>query len=275
MDALPNGAETALAETISRVGGAGFEASLGRFLRRSIACNNVVIIAYHRATLPEVIYEQADDPIVFKDLHRLYVAGAYLLDPYHDLHVNRIAPGAYRLIDIAPDQFQRSQYYLDYYRQTTLADELTFVSYPDDDTTLTVCLGRDASMPRPFGAQAREVASRIGPVVIALADRHWHEVRAAPASTAPQVVIATDEPPERLRRVLVERHGIRLSQRQAQVALLILQGHSSVSIGLRLGVSAQTVKVFRRQIHARCGISSQAELFALLLPLLTERTTAP
>lgn len=275
MDALPNGAETALAETISRVGGAGFEASLGRFLRRSIACNNVVIIAYHRAALPEVLYEQADDPIVFKDLHRLYVAGAYLLDPYHDLHVNRIAPGAYRLIDIAPDQFQRSQYYLDYYRQTTLADELTFVSYPDGDTTLTVCLGRDASMPRPFGAQAREVASRIGPVVIALADRHWHEVRAAPASTAQPVVIATDEPPERLRRVLVERHGIRLSQRQAQVALLILQGHSSVSIGLRLGVSAQTVKVFRRQIHARCGISSQAELFALLLPLLTERTTAP
>ena len=77
-----------------------------------------------------------------------------------------------------------------------------------------------------------------------------------------------DAPPERLRRVLAENHAIRLSQRQAQVALLILQGHSSVSIGLRLGVSAQTVKVFRRQIHARCGISSQAELFALLLPLL-------
>ena len=72
----------------------------------------------------------------------------------------------------------------------------------------------------------------------------------------------------RLRRVLARSHSIHLSQRQAQVALLILQGHSSVSIGLRLGVSAQTVKVFRRQIHARCGISSQAELFALLLPLL-------
>jgi len=54
-------------------------------------------------------------------------------------------------------------------------------------------------------------------------------------------------------------------------ALLILQGHSSGSIGLRLGVSAQTVKVFRRQLYARCGISSQAELFALLLPLLTTK----
>jgi DNA-binding CsgD family transcriptional regulator len=55
------------------------------------------------------------------------------------------------------------------------------------------------------------------------------------------------------------------------VALMILRGHSSMSIGLRLGVSAQTVKVFRKQLYARCGISSQAELFALMMPLLKGR----
>lgn len=270
MDALPNAAEGALAEAIARMGGPGFEASLTGFLRRSITCNNVVFIIFRRAASPEVLYEQADDPIVFRDLLRLYVPGAYLLDPYHDLHLNRIASGAYRLMDIAPDHFHRSQYYLEYYRQTTLSDELAFVSYPDADTTLTICLGRDSSNTRPFGAQAREVAARIAPVVTMLSDRHLREVR-APPPTAPAALpsLPVDAPPERLRRVLAERHGIRLSERQAQVALLILQGHSSVSIGLRLGVSSQTVKVFRRQIHARCNISSQAELFALLLPLLT------
>jgi DNA-binding CsgD family transcriptional regulator len=63
--------------------------------------------------------------------------------------------------------------------------------------------------------------------------------------------------------------GIGLSPRQAQVALLILKGHSSLSIGLKLGLSPQTVKVFRKQLYARCGISSQGELFALMLPLLS------
>lgn len=267
MDLLPNTAEVALADAIRLAGGLGFEASLSRFLRRSIDCNNVVFIVYRRSATPEILYEQADDPIVFRDLYRVYVAGAYLLDPYHDLHLNRIAPGAYRLLDIAPDQFQRSQYYLDYYRQTTLTDELTFVSYPGEEMTLNICLGRDGSTPRPFGAQAREVAARIAPVVTALADRHLREFRVAPAPDAAPPP-AADEPVDRLRRLLAENHAIRLSQRQAQVALLILQGHSSVSIGLRLGVSPQTVKVFRRQIYARCSISSQAELFALLLPLL-------
>lgn len=267
MDALPNAAEVALADAIVRVGAPRFEAALAGFLRRSVPCNNVVLIVYRQVGQPLVLYEQADDPIVFRDLHRIYVAGAYLLDPFHELHIRRVAPGAYRLLDIAPDQFQRSQYYLDYYRQTTLSDELTFVSYPDGETTMTVCLGRDASMPRAFGTQARAAAARIAPLVAALTDRHWQALSAAPrAKPAPD---ASDDPPERLRRVLSEKHNIRLSPRQAQVALLILQGHSSVSVGLRLGVSAQTVKVFRRQIHARCGVSSQAELFALLLPLLT------
>lgn len=268
MDGLPNTAEVALAEAIRLAGSLGFEASLTRFLRRSIVCNNVVFIVYRRSETPRILYSQADDPVVFKDLYRVYTPGAYLLDPYHDLHINRVSPGAYRLLDIAPDQFQRSQYYLDYYRQTTLVDELTFVSYPDDDSTLNICLGRDASSPRPFGTDAREIAVRIAPVVTALTDRHLRDFAAAPASGAEPTVPEADEPAERLRRVLAESHAIRLSRRQAQVALLILQGHSSVSIGLRLGVSAQTVKVFRRQTYARCRISSQGELFALLLPLL-------
>ncbi len=268
MEPLPNMAETALAEAIGHVGSMGFEASLTAFLRRSIACANVVFILYRGTATPEALYWQADDPIVFRDLYRVYVPGAYLLDPFHDLHANRVAPGAYRLLDIAPDQFQRSQYFLDYYRQTTLVDELTFVSYPDADTTLNVCLGRDAATPRPFGPRARATAARIAPVVAALAHRHLREFRPARALAGVPPPPQPEAPVDRLRRLLAARHAIRLSQRQAEVALLILRGHSSMSIGLRLGVSAQTVKVFRRQIHARCRISSQAELFALLLPLL-------
>jgi DNA-binding CsgD family transcriptional regulator len=82
---------------------------------------------------------------------------------------------------------------------------------------------------------------------------------------APQPV---EDTPANLAAAAEERLGIALSPRQAQVALLILKGHSTLSIGLNLGLSPQTVKVFRKQLYARCGISSQAELFALMLPLL-------
>ena len=65
-------------------------------------------------------------------------------------------------------------------------------------------------------------------------------------------------------------HGISLTPRQAEIALLILKGHSSASIAMRLEISPQTVKVFRKQLYRKCAISSQAELFSLVMPLLSD-----
>ena len=66
------------------------------------------------------------------------------------------------------------------------------------------------------------------------------------------------------------QHDILLSKRQAEVALLILQGHSSLSIGLNLSISPQTIKVFRKQLYKKCNLTSQAELFALMMPMLEQ-----
>lgn len=167
--------------------------------------------------------------------------------------------GLYRLSDVAPDAFQRSRYFTDYYRQTTLVDELTFVAYPSPGVTLNLCLGRDGQSLRAFEARAIETCQRIAPIVLALAEGHWSGLSAA--GMAPEAVTV------KIRDRLADA-GIRLTPRQADVALLILQGHSSASIALQLQVSPQTVKVFRRQLYARCGLSSQAELFGLLMPIL-------
>jgi DNA-binding CsgD family transcriptional regulator len=264
MDPQPNAAEGRLAEAIRRMGQAGFETALTGWLRRSVPCDNLIVLAYREAGPPLVLYHQADDPKVYGLLDSTYLAGAYLLDPYHDLHQSRVAAGLYRLRDIAPDQFQRSRYFLDYYRSTGLIDEVTFVAYPAPGLTLNICLGRDGTSGQAFSAAEVQTASRISPIVTALSERHWSGVSGPPAPGAGR----GDQAAETLRAALVRSHGIRLSPRQAEVALLILRGHSSVSIGLRLAVSPQTVKVFRRQLYARCAIATQAELFALLLPLL-------
>jgi DNA-binding CsgD family transcriptional regulator len=264
MERLPNAAETHLAEAVRLIGGRGFEGALLAWLRRSIGVDNLLVLAYRDGVRPEVLYHQARRAEVFAELETTYVAGAYLLDPFHDLHLHRAPAGLYRLLDIAPDQFQRSRYFREYYRRTTITDELTYVAYPVRGVSLNICLGRDATSGTAFAAREVAVAQRIAPVVLALAERHWSRLRASGDG-------AEGDPTGALRRALAESHGIALSPRQAEVALMILRGHSSMSIGLRLGVSAQTVKVFRKQLYARCGISSQAELFALMMPLLKGR----
>lgn len=56
-----------------------------------------------------------------------------------------------------------------------------------------------------------------------------------------------------------------LTDREMQVVQLILVGHSSTSVALKLDVSLSTVKSHRRNIYAKLQISSQAELFSLFL----------
>lgn len=260
MQPLPNSAEAQLAQVIRRIGAPGFEGALTGWFHRCVAPDNLIVLAYRDVGPPQVLFRQSDQPQVFAQLENTYLAGAYLLDPYHDLNVSRVPAGAYRLRDVAPDAFHRSRYFSEYYQQTTLLDEITFVIYPARNVSLNICLGRDAASGQPFSSREVETCHRIAPVVIALAEAHWHGLAAEPVvqgNLAAQLVDA-----------LETVHGMRLSPRQAEVALLILRGHSTVSIGLRLGVSAQTVKVFRKQLYARCRISSQAELFALMLPLL-------
>lgn len=60
----------------------------------------------------------------------------------------------------------------------------------------------------------------------------------------------------------------RLSDREAEVARLILQGHSSKVIARMLGNSPETVKVFRKRINTKLGLASSAELFSLFLAAL-------
>ncbi len=60
----------------------------------------------------------------------------------------------------------------------------------------------------------------------------------------------------------------RLSDREAEVARLILQGHSSKGIARKMGNSPETVKVFRKRIHTKLGLATSAELFSLFLAAL-------
>ncbi len=256
----PNAAEGKLAEVIRRQGKPGFESALQDWLHRCLAPDNLIVLAYRVGAPPQVLYRHADSPQVFAHLESTYLAGAYLLDPYHDLHVTHVPPGAYRLRDVAPDAFHRGRYFLDYYQQTTMIDEITFVCYPRTDVSLNVCLGRDGTSARLFTPAEVEMAQRLSPIVAALAEAHWASI----ADLPPRIEDVTGG----LVAAMATQHDIRLSPRQAEVALMILRGHSTPSIGLRLGLSPQTVKVFRKQLYAKCNLSSQAELFALMVPLL-------
>ena len=59
-----------------------------------------------------------------------------------------------------------------------------------------------------------------------------------------------------------------LSDRELEIARLILRGFSSKAMAERLKISPDTIKVHRRHLYAKLDISSQPELFSLFIQSL-------
>ncbi len=253
----------ALARTIGAIGTGEFYASMTEYLRHCLDYDNVIVIVFAGTNVPDVLYKRIHGPDVFRYIADQYLPAAYLLDPIYHLHLRHGEAGLYRLLDVAPDQFRRSRYYKWYYGRIGITDEISVVLPMDDSTTLTVSMGKDGSSGQAFSQKAEDLLRLHEPVIMSLLLAHWRATGSSGAAMIQSRSIA-----DRLIEEMRIHHEVLLSPRQAEVALLILQGHSSQSIGLNLGVSPQTVKVFRRQLYSKCGISSQAELFALMMPML-------
>lgn len=255
-----SGVERHLARVIDGIGGSDFESALWQMFGALALPDNMLVLIYRDSGPAQEVFRKESGPQVFARLQSAYLEGAFRLSPFYALHLQRADEGLYRLRDIAPDAFQRSRFHVEYFAQTTIIDELAFTVWLGEGVSLNLFLGRDGQSGKVFLPAEIAACRRMAPVVAALARAHWTAPRVipGPAEDTPALLAAA------ARRVL----GIGLSSRQAEVAVLILKGHSTLSIALQLSLSPQTVKVFRKQLYARCAISSQAELFALMLPLL-------
>jgi DNA-binding CsgD family transcriptional regulator len=252
-------------DAIRAIGTESFYPILHAALGAAFEFDNFLVIAYRSDNNPVAIYRRSRSALVYAGMDDLYVPSLYVLDPFYTAHMDRVPAGMYRLKNLAPDKFRTTSYFQQYYEKTTLLDELAYFGYTRTGWTVNVCVGRDATSGKIFDRSALARARDVEGIMVAMIEMQWaefHDSDGLPVSNQETLI-------PRLMTELREHEGISITRRQAEVAIYILRGHSSNSIALNLGISWQTVKVFRRQLYARCGITSQAELFSLMLPLLS------
>jgi DNA-binding CsgD family transcriptional regulator len=248
----------ALAEAIRELDGPRFAPAMARALRQVAPFDYNVVFGYRGEDRPLDLYDdfgpQKRDIFV-----SMYQAGPYLLDPFFHASRNNVAPGLYRMRDLAPDRFYQSEYYRSYYMQTGLTEEIGFFLATGDGARVVISLMRAGHSPS-FNMREMAALHAVAPVVIAAAERHWRDLsqrfdaapETLPAETALREAFAT-----------FGRH--RLTQREGEVVAMVLRGHSSEAIAATLKIAPGTVKIHRKNIYAKLGIGSQAELFSLFL----------
>ncbi|MDK3018570.1 helix-turn-helix transcriptional regulator [Pseudodonghicola flavimaris] len=248
--ALPLLWAEAAGSLLRTVGTPAFPTALRSALGLSCAFSSLVVTRYQSVGPPGSLYHDLNDVLAAITV-QFYAAGPYILDPIYIAAVrDRCPPGAYRLSDVAPAGFLRSEYYRTFFRKLRISDEMCLLIPDGPDAWISVSLARALRDPR-FSPTDRNRLNAAAPLISAAVIRHWgsdHDETEADSAVE-----------DRLHLFAAEH----LSPREAEVVELILQGHSTPSIAAYLGLAEGTVKVHRHHAYAKLGIASQAELFSL------------
>lgn len=196
-----------------------------------------------------------------------YQAGPYLLDPFYQAAIRPVAPGLYRLRDLAPDRFYQGEYFRNYYVQTGLVEEIGyFVNLPQGHVAVLSLMRAE----RPFSQKEFRALEALFPFVEVAAQKQW----AGLTTSSPKADQTVGQ--QRLQRRVAYVFGNFgdgiLTAREREIAEFILKGHSAESVGHLLGISPGTVRIHRRNIYSKLRINSQGGLFSRFLETLLEPT---
>ncbi|MEI2298524.1 helix-turn-helix transcriptional regulator [Ensifer sp. MJa1] len=253
---------------LSLMGGVGrsdFQDRLALSLKRHVAIDAGLILLYRRNAAPKILFNDWRTDKGLSDI-RAYLQGPYRMDPFYQLALDNGDDGLYRLKQIDPS-YDRSQYYRDYYQHSGLHDEINVFVGLDADTKIAISLARRRCN-AAFSAEDQDFLQTAAPLLSMAVLRHFRDLR--PESLG-------DESPS-LQNALaqaIKNFGRSvLTDRECQVAQMILRGYSVKGAAEKLGISPATVKLHRRNLYAKLDITSQTALFSLFIDAVSSANNA-
>jgi DNA-binding CsgD family transcriptional regulator len=241
-----------LPDLISAIGKPEFAECLLSAAAERLSHEASALMVFHPAAPPAVLADRlksAERGHLYGD----YLSGVYLLSPFYRATQGLKHPRVARARAIAPKGFAQSEYYRRYFALIGVEDMMGVLIPAGANETAFLSFSRSAG--RFTRSDEQKMESRL-PILAAAVARH---VELAGPLASRHIAAAASFP----HRHDGEKAG--LTKREAQVVNLILEGHSSRAISEELKISNETVRVHRRNIYDKLGISSQGELFRWFL----------
>jgi DNA-binding CsgD family transcriptional regulator len=238
---------------------------LGRFIPFELAA----IFIYRGRSRPLLVYENFE-PAKAKQGIAAYVESTHVLNPFYQAYLNGLAEGVYLMRDLAPDAFFEGDYGKVSKVSPSIAEEIGYLTdhWPKGMEELNIAVAleggalAEVTLSRSHRGQGfcdEDVArvSTIFPAIAAVLRQCCGEFGASGSRASP--------PDSHVDDAFINFGSSVLTEREREVAQLILRGHSSESIGYKLDISLGTVKTHRKNAYAKLQISSQSELLSMFL----------
>ena len=232
-------------------------------LQNTLNISSLSVIRYLGDTMPLVLFSHAtDDPAGARIT--AYIQGAYLLDPFfhasHDSHLE----GCYSLAELSPDDFKDGEYYNTFFAAYGLMDEINVFFQTGDGKSVAISLGRETGS-RKFEQETRGVLEQVYDflrlIVKQSSDKPGPRSGIMDTELRAGFHVKLKEAMERLGTAV-------LTPREKTILDHLLRGYSVRVTAERLGVSEGTVRIHRHSIYTKLDISSQTELFSLVIEAL-------
>ncbi|BBD40451.1 transcriptional regulator, LuxR family [Aminobacter sp. Y103A] len=268
-----------VAELVGAIGAPRFPSVLAAWIRSHVAFDMIAIVVYRGSRPPLHIHDDFKGERARNGLKQ-YLAQTYILNPFYQSHLKGIASGVYRVRDLAPDHYLQSEVYRSYEIIIAETEEIGYVTrdWPrgleeiDIAVTLddgeTTEIGIYSARPGSFDDAAVERLNGLLPLIETSFRQHWQRIKARHAAKRHSIGAGWAE-------AAYESFGAELlTNREREVVVLVLRGHSSDSIAAHLDISRATVKTHRKHAYERLAISTQAELLSLFLRHVRDRMPA-
>ena len=241
--------QESLTRLIQQAGTPTFVASFISLLKLIYPRSAIVCTLYHGNQPARSLYHDMEEQEQINLNTTVYDSGAYRLDPFFQAARNGFT-GVSRMSDLAPKDFDRSLYYRTYYKAVVMADEVGLFFELDSEQQLVFSVGIETRARESSLQQCRDLY----PLLASLVSLHGRLLAMAEEATKAAVE-------GRLRSFGA---GL-LTEREQDVAQLMLRGCKTTEIANLLGISESTIKVHRKHLYAKLQINSQAELFGLFM----------
>lgn len=239
-----------------------------------IAANDGLIFFLYRPDAAPILLSNSPASERFQQGLDNYLDHTYLLNPVYQAYRSGIKAGVYLMSDILPDSYndliRAVEFEIKIDARETIGyltpgwpkhmDELMLLINLPDGSMVEMTILRKSNI--GFTPQECQIMTQVFPIASAVFNKHWELVNQD---------FSTHISQPSLDGSFAEFGGDVLTNREQQVLKLVLTGHSSESISLRLGTSVATIKTHRRNIYAKLEIGSQAELFTKFIGFLTSR----
>jgi DNA-binding CsgD family transcriptional regulator len=266
--AVPAAWAAASAEIVDRFDDPILPALLARSLSTLIEFEYSVVFVYRGKANPIHIHNTFPDAQARAGVIN-YVNNTYVLNPLYNAYQRGLKTGVYRLRELASEGAADMKAFRKYRICATASEEIGYLTegWPAGYEELCIamelpggeCAELTLSRTASQGGFADEDIASLSPVIPFLAAavrRYWRHARLMHHSDASA----------RRSQGAVRAFGRNLlSPRERELAQLLLRGHSTASVGLRLGISTTTVKTHRKNLYSKLGIATQAEFFSLFL----------